>query len=74
MKRIKILLMRAVSVKTLQSLALRSILLMHILVPLANASLLFRFLMNETTQLTFKTNLSGGKPLIENNSETLPDN
>jgi hypothetical protein len=60
----KILLLRAVPVKTSQSIALRCINLMRILVPLTNASFVFKFLISKTMQLTFNTNLCGGKPLI----------
>jgi hypothetical protein len=60
----KILLLRAVPVKTSQSIALRCTNLMRIPVPLTNASLVFKFLIRKTMQLTFNTNLCGGKPLI----------
>jgi hypothetical protein len=61
---IKILLLRAVTVKTSQSIALRCINLIRILVPLSNASFVFKFLISKTMQLTFSTNLCGGKPQI----------
>ena len=44
--------------------ALRCINLMRILVPLTNAFFVFKFLISKTMQLTFNTNLCGGKPLI----------
>jgi hypothetical protein len=61
---IKILLLRAVPVKTSQSIASGCINLMRILVPLTNASFVFKFLIDKTMQLTFSTNICGGKPLI----------
>ena len=61
---IKSLLLRAIPVKTSQSIALRCINLMRILVPLTNASFVFKFLISKTMQLTFYTNLFGGIPLI----------
>jgi hypothetical protein len=50
--------------KLRKSIALRCINLMHILVPLTNASFLFKFMISKTMQSTFNTNLCGGKPLI----------
>jgi hypothetical protein len=61
---IKFLLLRAVPVKTSQSIALRCINLMRILVPLTNASFVFKFLIGKTMQFTFNTNLCGDKLLI----------
>jgi hypothetical protein len=61
---IKIILLRSVPVKTSQSIALRCINLMRILVPLTNAYFVFKFLISKTMQLTFNTNLCGGKTLI----------
>jgi hypothetical protein len=55
-------LLRAVRVKTSQSIALRCINLMRILVPFTNDSFVFKFLISKTLQLTFNTNLCGGKP------------
>jgi hypothetical protein len=61
---IKILLLHAVPVKTWQSIALRCMNLMRILVLLTNVSFVFKFLISKAMQLTFNTNLCGGKPLI----------
>jgi hypothetical protein len=58
------LLLRAVPVKTSQSIALGCINLMRILVPLTNVSFVFKFLIGKRMQLTFNTNLCGGKLLI----------
>jgi hypothetical protein len=57
MRGIKILLLRAVPVKTSQSIALGCINLMRLLVPLTNASFVFEFLISKTMQLTFNNNL-----------------
>jgi hypothetical protein len=64
---IKILLLRAVPVKTSQSIASRCINLMRILLPLTNSSFVFKFLISKTMQLTLNTNLCGGKPLMSKN-------
>ena len=61
---IKILLLRTVPVITLQLIALQSINLICILIPLTNASFVFKFLISKPMQLTFNTNLCGGKTLI----------
>jgi hypothetical protein len=61
---IKIILLRAVPVEISQSIALRCINLMRILVPFTNASFVFKLLISKTMQSTFNTNLCGGKPLI----------
>jgi hypothetical protein len=37
---------------------------MRSLVPLTNASFVFKFLISKTMQLIFNTDLCGGKPLI----------
>jgi hypothetical protein len=37
---------------------------MRSLVPLSNASFVFKFLISKTMQLTFNTNLCGSEPLI----------
>jgi hypothetical protein len=63
-REIKIILLRAVPVETSQSVVLRCINLMRILVPFTNASFVFKFLISKAMHLTFNTNLCGGKPLI----------
>jgi hypothetical protein len=62
---IKILLLRAVPVKTSQSIASGCINLMRILVPLTNASFVFKFLIDKTMQLTFSTNIPGVELVYE---------
>lgn len=61
---IKIFLLRAVPVKTSQLHFDVCINFMRILVPLINASFVFKFLNSKTMQSTFNINLCGVKPLI----------